>query len=41
MSNCKPISRKEFETCLRIKDFIERNGYEDADLRRWFELVLL
>ena len=28
------ISRKEFETYLRIKGFIERNGYEEADLRK-------
>ena len=35
MSDCKelkPISWKEFETYLRIKEFIERNGYEEADL---------
>ena len=29
----KPISRKEFEMYLRIKEFIERNDYEEADLR--------
>ena len=28
------ISRKEFEPYLRIKEFIERNGYEEADLRK-------
>ena len=28
------ISRKEFETYLRIKEFIERNGYEEAYLRK-------
>ena len=28
------ISQKEFETYLRIKEFIERNGYEEADLRK-------
>ena len=28
------ISRKKFETYLRIKEFIERNGYEEADLRK-------
>ena len=28
------ISWKEFETYLRIKEFIERNGYEEADLRK-------
>ena len=36
MSDCKelkPISRKELETYLRIKKFIGRNGYEEADLR--------
>ena len=33
MSDLREISRKEFETYLRIKEFIERNGYEEADLR--------
>ena len=33
MSDCT-ISSKEFETYLRIKEFIERNGYEEADLRK-------
>ena len=28
------ISRKEFETYLRIKEFIERNSYEEADLSK-------
>ena len=28
------FSQKEFETYLRIKEFIERNGYEEADLRK-------
>ena len=28
------ISRKEFETYLRIKEFIERNGYDEADLMK-------
>ena len=32
MSDCKPISCKEFETYLRVKKFIERNGYKEADL---------
>ena len=25
---------EEFETYLRIKEFIEKNGYEEADLRK-------
>ena len=33
MSDCT-ISWKEFETYLRIKEFIERNGYEEPDLRK-------
>ena len=28
------ISQNEFETYLKIKEFIERNGYEEADLRK-------
>ena len=28
------ISWKEFETYLRIKEFSERNGYEEVDLRK-------
>ena len=28
------ISRKEFETYLRIKEFVERNSYEEADLKK-------
>ena len=32
MSDCKPISWKDLETHLRIKEFIERNGNEEADL---------
>ena len=34
MSDRKPISRKEFEMNLRIKELIERNGFEEADLIR-------
>ena len=34
MSNLREISWKEFEMYLRIKEFIERNGYEEADLRK-------
>ena len=33
MSDCKEISWKEFETYLRIKEFIERNFCEKADSR--------
>ena len=28
------ISQKEFETYLRIKEFVERNGYEEVDFRK-------
>ena len=31
-NDLREISRKEFETHLRIKEFIERNSYEEADL---------
>ena len=34
MGDLREISWKEFETYLRIKEFIERNGYEEADLRK-------
>ena len=34
MGDLKEISRKEFETYLRVKEFIERNGYQEADLRK-------
>ena len=34
MSDCREFSRKEFETYPRIKEFIERNGYEEANLRK-------
>ena len=34
MSNRKEITHKEFETYLRVKEFIERSGYEEADLRK-------
>ena len=40
MSDCKelkPISWKEFETYLRIKEFIERNDYKEADLRNMIQ----
>ena len=33
MSDCTPISQEEFETYLTIKKFIERNGFEEVDLR--------
>ena len=34
MSDHKEISHREFKTYLRIKEFIEINGYEEADLRK-------
>ena len=34
MDDLKEILQKEFETYLRIKEFIERNIYEEADLRK-------
>ena len=34
MSDLREISQKEFETYLRIKEFIERNGYEETDLMK-------
>ena len=34
MGNLKEISWKEFETYIRIKEFVERNGHEEADLRK-------
>ena len=34
MGDLREISRKEFEMYLRIKEFVERNGYEEADLRK-------
>ena len=33
MSDSKTISHREFETYLRVKEFIERNGYEETDLK--------
>ena len=32
MGDLREISQKEFETYLRIKEFIDRNSYEEADL---------
>ena len=34
MGDLREISPKEFETYLRIKELIERNSYEQADLRK-------
>ena len=34
ISNRKEISHREFVTYLRIKKFVERNSYEEADLRK-------
>ena len=34
MGDLREISQKEFETYLRIKEFIERNSYEEANLRK-------
>ena len=34
IGDLREISWKEFETYLRIKEFIERNSCEEADLRK-------
>ena len=34
MGDRKWITRKEFEAYLRVKEFIEKNNYEEADLRK-------
>ena len=34
MDDLKWITRKEFEAYLRVKEFIEKNNYEEADLRK-------
>ena len=34
MGDLKWITRKEFEAYLRVKEFIEKNNYEEADLRK-------
>ena len=34
MGDLKWIRRKEFEAYLRAKEFIEKNDYEEADLRK-------
>ena len=34
MGDFKWITRKEFEAYLRVKKFIEKNNYEEADLRK-------
>ena len=34
MGDFKWISRREFDAYLRVKEFIERNGYEEANLRK-------
>ena len=34
MGDFKWITRKEFEVYLRVKEFIEKNNYEEADLRK-------
>ena len=34
MDDLKWITRKEFEAYLRVKEFIEKNDYEEADLRK-------
>ena len=28
------ITRKEFEAYLRVKEFIEKNDYDESDLRK-------
>ena len=34
MDNLKWITRKDFEAYLRVKEFIEKKNYEEADLRK-------
>ena len=34
MGGLKWITRKEFEACLRIKEFMEKNNFEEVDLRK-------
>ena len=34
MGNLKWITRKEFKAYLRVKEFIEKNNYEEVDLRK-------
>ena len=41
MSNHKEITHRDFETYLRVKEFIERNGYEEADLREMVSTPLI
>ena len=34
MGDLKWIMRKEFEAYLRVKKFMEKNDYDEADLRK-------
>ena len=34
MGDLKWITRKEFEAYLRVKGFVEKNNYGEADLRK-------
>ena len=34
MVDLKWITQKEFEAYLRVKEFMEKNGYDEADLRK-------
>ena len=34
MLDLKWITRKEFEVYLRVKEFIEKNNYDETDLRK-------
>ena len=34
MGNLKWITRKEFEAYLRVKEFMEKNDHDEADLRK-------
>ena len=34
MGDLKQITQKEFEAYLRVKEFIEKNNYEESDLRK-------
>ena len=34
MGDLKWITQKEFEMYLRVKEFMEKNGYDESDLRK-------
>ena len=38
MGDVKWITRKEFKVYLRVKEFMEKNNYDEADLRKKFQI---